>query len=141
MLVGVHIVEAEDQRPVTLVTALDSFPHLLCTFCNMAELSFEKQAPLTADDKFTHDAGLGDTKVVSSSDSGEEGIIDASGINEKSLLRKLDLKLLPPLSLLYLLSFLDRSNGMLFFSLFHINPDNTRWVMDSGKWPADTVNF
>lgn len=33
------------------------------------------------------------------------------GINEKSLLRKLDLKLLPAVTLLYLLSFLDRSNG------------------------------
>lgn len=32
-------------------------------------------------------------------------------INEKSLLRKLDWKLLPPLTILYLLSFLDRSNG------------------------------
>jgi hypothetical protein len=32
-------------------------------------------------------------------------------INEKALLRKLDLRLLPPLTLLYLLSFLDRSNG------------------------------
>jgi MFS family permease len=34
-------------------------------------------------------------------------------INEKALLRKLDWKLLPPLTLLYLLSFLDRSNGKL----------------------------
>lgn len=33
-----------------------------------------------------------------------------TGINDKALLRKLDLKLLPPLTLLYLLSFLDRSN-------------------------------
>jgi hypothetical protein len=32
------------------------------------------------------------------------------GINEKALLRKLDYRLLPPLTLLYLLSFLDRSN-------------------------------
>ncbi|THC97914.1 hypothetical protein EYZ11_002612 [Aspergillus tanneri] len=32
------------------------------------------------------------------------------GINEKALLRKLDLRLLPPLTVLYLLSFLDRSN-------------------------------
>ncbi|KAL2009378.1 hypothetical protein VTN00DRAFT_7572 [Thermoascus crustaceus] len=31
-------------------------------------------------------------------------------INEKALLRKLDLRLLPPVTLLYLLSFLDRSN-------------------------------
>lgn len=34
-----------------------------------------------------------------------------STINEKKLLRKLDLRLLPAVSLLYLLSFLDRSNG------------------------------
>ena len=34
------------------------------------------------------------------------------GINEKALLRKLDRKLLPALTLLYLLSFLDRSNGI-----------------------------
>lgn len=40
-----------------------------------------------------------------------EGIETGSLINEKKLLRKLDLKLLPPLTLLYLLSFLDRSNG------------------------------
>lgn len=38
-------------------------------------------------------------------------IAETVGINEKSLLRKLDYKLLPPLTLLYLLSFLDRSNG------------------------------
>ena len=35
-----------------------------------------------------------------------------AGVNEKALLRKLDLKLLPALTSLYLLSFLDRSNGM-----------------------------
>ena len=35
-----------------------------------------------------------------------------TGIDEKALLRRLDLKLLPPLTLLYLLSFLDRSNSM-----------------------------
>ncbi|KAE8147979.1 major facilitator superfamily domain-containing protein [Aspergillus avenaceus] len=33
-----------------------------------------------------------------------------NGINEKALLRKLDMRLLPPLTILYLLSFLDRSN-------------------------------
>ena len=48
----------------------------------------------------------------------EDGSIGSSddvgaiyGINEKALLRKLDFKLLPALTLLYLLSFLDRSNG------------------------------
>ncbi|KAJ5690847.1 hypothetical protein N7462_005239 [Penicillium macrosclerotiorum] len=35
---------------------------------------------------------------------------ESVGINESSLLRKLDYRLLPPLTLLYLLSFLDRSN-------------------------------
>jgi hypothetical protein len=36
---------------------------------------------------------------------------------EKQLLRKLDFHLLPVLTLLYLLSFLDRSNGSLFYPL------------------------
>lgn len=40
-------------------------------------------------------------------------ISDGEGISEKAILRKLDYKLLPPLTLLYLLSFLDRSNGMI----------------------------
>jgi hypothetical protein len=33
-------------------------------------------------------------------------------INERALLRKIDAKLLPAVGILYLLSFLDRSNGM-----------------------------
>ena len=40
--------------------------------------------------------------------------INPGAINEKSLLRKLDLRLLPAVSVLYLLSFLDRSNGESF---------------------------
>lgn len=35
----------------------------------------------------------------------------AGNVNERRLLRKLDLRLLPAVSILYLLSFLDRSNG------------------------------
>jgi len=46
-----------------------------------------------------------------SSDSNIE-VVAQSDVNEKSLLRKLDLRLLPPVSILYLLSFLDRSNGL-----------------------------
>jgi hypothetical protein len=89
----------------------------------MAELSSEKQVPFAESD-----AG---NKVLSSSDSGEEGIVDTSGINEKSLLRKLDLKLLPPLSLLYLLSFLDRSNGTLnAFPSFSQNNESEETVAD-----------
>ena len=50
--------------------------------------------------------------AASSPSSGLENGQDAYfGINEKALLRKLDRKLLPAVTLLYLLSFLDRSNG------------------------------
>lgn len=56
-------------------------------------------------------------KAASSPSSGLENGQDAYfGINEKALLRKLDLKLLPAVTLLYLLSFLDRSNGTLLQS-------------------------
>lgn len=41
----------------------------------------------------------------------EEAFTNPTGIDEKALVRKLDLRLLPPLTLLYLLSFLDRSNS------------------------------
>lgn len=51
-------------------------------------------------------------KAASSPSSGLENGQDVYfGINEKALLRKLDLRLLPAVTLLYLLSFLDRSNG------------------------------
>lgn len=48
--------------------------------------------------------------ALSPSTGSEDGQDLYSGINEKALLRKLDRKLLPALTLLYLLSFLDRSN-------------------------------
>lgn len=51
-------------------------------------------------------------KIEAISPSGShDGLEAISGIREKSLLRKLDRKLLPAVTLLYLLSFLDRSNG------------------------------
>jgi hypothetical protein len=50
-------------------------------------------------------------KIHDDSDSVLEDDAELQGISEKTLLRKLDLRLLPPLALLYLLSFLDRSNG------------------------------
>lgn len=36
---------------------------------------------------------------------------EQTDINEKALLRKMDMHVLPALTILYLLSFLDRSNG------------------------------
>jgi hypothetical protein len=44
----------------------------------------------------------------------DEAYANPTGLSEKKLLRKLDLKLLPALTLLYLLSFLDRSNSTYF---------------------------
>lgn len=41
----------------------------------------------------------------------ESSDIEHEPINEKALLRKLDGQLLPAVGILYLLSFLDRSNG------------------------------
>lgn len=46
-----------------------------------------------------------------SSTSASDVEVVPESINEKRLLRTLDLRLLPAVSILYLLSFLDRSNG------------------------------
>ena len=40
----------------------------------------------------------------------EENVVDTSGIDERKLVRKLDWALIPWLSFLYLLSFLDRTS-------------------------------
>ncbi|KAE9965489.1 hypothetical protein EG328_009602 [Venturia inaequalis] len=70
----------------------------------MSEL---EKTPLESDNSNAlRESELGNHQALSGSSN--EGFHE--GINETSLLRKLDLKLLPPLSLLYLLSFLDRSN-------------------------------
>lgn len=53
-----------------------------------------------------------ETKIASSSElSDEPASVAEHGINEKALLRKIDRRLLPAVGILYLLSFLDRSNG------------------------------
>ena len=55
---------------------------------------------------------LGDEKHAESPQYAASNDLGAAfGISEKSLLRKLDRTLLPAVTLLYLLSFLDRSNG------------------------------
>ena len=66
----------------------------------------------TPDLSFPEKKSSGSNEFVTSPyiDSNED--LDASfRVEEKALLRKLDLRLLPALTLLYLLSFLDRSNG------------------------------
>ena len=79
--------------------------------------SFWESRKMTTDGKAPHleseKLPYGDEKLlVQSPPSLTDGAeTDFEGIHEKALLRKLDLKLLPALTLLYLLSFLDRSNG------------------------------
>lgn len=67
------------------------------------------------------------------SDSLEDGdVVDRK--YEKALVRKLDLHLLPVLTLLYLLSFLDRSNGIPFpLGMFLITYD-----LILGSWERKT---
>lgn len=48
-----------------------------------------------------------DSPILSDNETG------SSKVNEKALLRKIDRRLLPAVGILYLLSFLDRSNGMI----------------------------
>ena len=58
-------------------------------------------------------------KRVDAPASGSRSELDDStvaDISERALLRKLDVKLLPAVGILYLLSFLDRSNGKLHSS-------------------------
>ncbi|KAF2636168.1 MFS nicotinic acid transporter-like protein Tna1 [Massarina eburnea CBS 473.64] len=51
-----------------------------------------------------------DRPGASTSSNDDLDILESTAVNEKRLLRKLDLRLLPAVSILYLLSFLDRSN-------------------------------
>jgi hypothetical protein len=63
---------------------------------------------MSTDEKRVDDQKAGAPATSNSSDSDLE--IVPSSIDEKKLLRMLDLRLLPAVSILYLLSFLDRSN-------------------------------
>ena len=77
--------------------------------------NFEKTPELSFPEEKS--AGVLEEKSPGSNErpySDSNGELDASfRAEERALLRKLDLRLLPALTLLYLLSFLDRSNGNL----------------------------
>ena len=51
-----------------------------------------------------------DKAITAPRQSDVDSLEDSSAVNERALIRKLDYKLLPALTFLYLLSFLDRSN-------------------------------
>ena len=72
---------------------------------------------MTGPAQIGHSESVSDEKEVKGpennnghSESDSEGA-EAQGVNEAALLRKLDGRLLPAVGILYLLSFLDRSNG------------------------------
>lgn len=71
---------------------------------------FEKESPAHSSDEGVI-GEKGTPGAIISSEANEE-LHAGFGVNERALLRKLDLKLLPAVTLLYLLSFLDRSNGI-----------------------------
>lgn len=66
-------------------------------------MSDVKRSPRSSDEKL----GVDEERVSSVSESAD---LNLDAINEKKLLRKLDLALIPWLSFLYLLSFLDRTS-------------------------------
>ncbi|KAL8677366.1 MAG: hypothetical protein Q9186_006201 [Xanthomendoza sp. 1 TL-2023] len=73
---------------------------------------------MAATEKQLVDSALADTKYPERENTTKEDYTISShsddqnyAVKDKALLRKLDLKLLPALTLLYLLSFLDRSNA------------------------------
>ncbi|PBK99717.1 hypothetical protein ARMGADRAFT_1161336 [Armillaria gallica] len=71
------------------------------------------------------------SKVSKSFDDGNlyNGHVDISGVDERKLLRKIDIALVPWLSFLYLLSFLDRTSI-----------GNAKvWVRYTGNQPIDTT--
>ena len=78
--------------------------------------------PYAEDDKHNKAA----LSPLSGSEEGQDAYID---ISEKALLRKIDLKILPAVTLLYLLSFLDRSNGWLS------KPDNPIRMLTPSQLP------
>ena len=71
-----------------------------------------------------HKAGIEVPYALASDDE----LDNPTGINEAALLWKLDLKLLPAVTILYLLSFLDRSNGTYCAIIFPMesSSDNLR---------------
>ena len=81
---------------------------------------------MALDNKTTWKGDAGTKEALS--DTENEGQI--STVDEAALLRKLDFKLLPGLCVLYLLSFLDRSNGIVFRHGSHLY----RWKLMYNSW-------
>ncbi|KAL8783204.1 MAG: hypothetical protein Q9195_009452 [Heterodermia aff. obscurata] len=73
-------------------------------------MSFDEKYTAASDLSKGQEQVTGENKTRKPSYGSDDGD-NARTIEDRRLLRKLDLKLLPALTLLYLLSFLDRSNA------------------------------
>lgn len=71
-------------------------------------------AQANVDNMSTDDKVIDSPSGETSPPEGGSDIDQHESVNEKALLRKLDAQLLPAVGILYLLSFLDRSNGKFF---------------------------
>ena len=72
-------------------------------------------------EEFPAGSGVGELKIIDDTTSTSNSTSGSlANINKKALLRKLGLHLLEPLTILYLLSFLDRSNGNFPHLVVHI---------------------
>lgn len=60
--------------------------------------------------EFQHDKQEREAKSASPGSASDNEDVGAVSVSEKTLLRKIDWRLLPAVGILYLLSFLDRSN-------------------------------
>ena len=78
---------------------------------------------------------------ASSVPASDDGLDNPSGINEKALLRKLDRKLLPAVTLLYLLSFLDRSNGVYPLPLLQASTTDSRLTVANARIEGLTTDL
>lgn len=63
-----------------------------------------------ANEFIENSSARGKAERTDSSDAASDEDIELDGINEKALIRRIDYRLVPWLALLYLLSFLDRTN-------------------------------
>lgn len=84
-----------------------------------------------ADDKHDAEHALSDSDTTTEE---QQVLAQTSEAEEKRLLRKLDLRLLPAVSILYLLSFLDRSNGIFFFPFLYSFPSHPYSILSNGVY-------
>ena len=83
---------------------------------SLVEKQMPGSAPINDDYEKKKEHATRSPSYGSDDDEGKEYVI-----KDKALLRKLDSRLLPALTLLYLLSFLDRSNGGLRISQYMLS--------------------